>query len=370
MATNFLQSKDFRKYQQFLTMLRDQGTHKGININKPCDVAFTKELSHHSGKTVQKMQIIFVAQGCVKALSKEAPCTMCGFINESNFGKYVLPKDLMHQFDYAVKQKGFKKSSIVTLLNSGSIFPEMEFPKVAREYIFKKLNGYAHIKEVLTESRPEFVNEKVIKETKELLKNKKVELSFGLEAATDIVRDQFINKGFSKKDFEKAVKIAHKYKIDTHCYVLLKPPFLTESEAIDEAVKTIKYCFKKGVFGVTLMPCGVQKNTLTEFLYKNNEYRPPWLWSVIEVIRKTKNDGYVRLDTREENVQHLSDPHNCSKCNVKVVKAFDKYNIKHDLEVFDKLDCECRKEWQKDLKIKNTTPFNKRIKKFLEKHNL
>lgn len=88
-----------------------------------------------------------------------------------------------------------------------------------------------------------------------------------------------------------------------------------------------------------------------------------------EVIKKTRNNGYARLDNREENVQHLSDPHNCQKCNTKVVGTFDKYNIKHNFAVFDKLDCECKKKWQKDLKIKNVVPLNKRIKSFLERHN-
>lgn len=370
MAKRNLKNNNFKKFQRFLSKLRDQGIHEPIDLSKPCHIAFSGELLHYTEKPVREIQIIFAAHGCVKALSKQAPCTMCGFINESNFGKFVSPKDLIKQFDYTTRLRNFKKSRIVTLLNSGSIFCETEFPQKAREYIFKKLNSYKNIYEVIIESRPEFVTEKIVKETKELLKDKKVELSFGLEAVTDIVREQFINKGFSRKDFERAIKLAKKYEFDTHCYVLLKPPFLTEKEAINEAIKTVKYCFKIGVFGVTVMPCGVQENTLIEFLYKNKEYRSPWLWSVIEVIKKVRNKEYVRIGTSEENVVHLNDPHNCSKCNTKTLRAFEKYNIRHNISVFDKLDCKCRKEWQKELKIKNITPLNQRIDEFLKKHNI
>ena len=366
----FTKSSDFKRFQEFLCLLRDQGIHESIDLSRPCHIAFSREKLHYTGKPVQEIQIIFAAHGCVKALSHEAPCTMCGFINESNFGKPVSPALLIKQFDYAAKLKGFRESSIVTLLNSGSMFCEAEFPQKARENIFKKLNGYKNIEEVIIESRPEFVSEKAVEEVKKLLKDKKVELSFGLEAATDIVREQFVNKGFSKNNFERAINLARKHKLDTHCYVLIKPPFLTEKEAIDEAIKTVRYCFKIGVFGVTVMPCGVQENTLTEFLYKNKEYRPPWLWSVIEVIKKTRKIGYVRIGTSEESVVHLNDPHNCSCCDTKILKQFERYNLKHDFSVLNKLSCGCKKEWQKELKIKNKISLNKRLENFINKYNI
>ena len=59
-----------------------------------------------------------------------------------------------------------------------------------------------------------------------------------------------LNKGFSLAQFEKAAKII----IDNlylRTYVMLKPPFLTEKESIDEAIKTIEYVFSLGASTVS-----------------------------------------------------------------------------------------------------------------------
>ena len=64
-------------------------------------------------------------------------------------------------------------------------------------------------------------------------------------------------------------------------YLTLKPPFVTESVAIAEIVKSFHILGDLGVDTISLNPVAIQKNTLTERLSKMHLFRPSWLFSVL-----------------------------------------------------------------------------------------
>lgn len=75
-------------------------------------------------------------------------------------------------------------------------------------------------------------------------------LGFGLECLDPLVRDVAINKGYNTNQIDRAIEVIDRVnaaqsrvQVDFEIYVLLKPLFLTEREAIDEAARTIKWSF-------------------------------------------------------------------------------------------------------------------------------
>lgn len=80
-----------------------------------------------------------------------------------------------------------------------------------------------------------------------------------------------------------------KFNICSLAYVLLKPPFLTEKEAIDEAINSIKKATAIGFERISLEPMSVHRFTVVDALSLANNYRVPWFWSVIEVVEKCKD---------------------------------------------------------------------------------
>ena len=38
---------------------------------------------------------------------------------------------------------------------------------------------------------------------------------------------------------------------------------------------------------VSVNPMNIQKNTIVDRLFRNKEYRPPWLWSLVEMILRS-----------------------------------------------------------------------------------
>ena len=87
------------------------------------------------------------------------------------------------------------------------------------------------------------------------------------------------------KHFVKVCETARDNGVDVKAYVLLKPPYLGEKEAIEDAVQSAidaaPYVDK-----ISINPVNVQKNTVVEKLWFRNEWTAPWLWSVIEVLER------------------------------------------------------------------------------------
>ena len=129
------------------------------------------------------------------------------------------------------------------------------------------INKNPHIKMLVLETRPEFVTEEKIREIKRLIPDKHIELGVGLEIKDDFYRRICINKGFSLQRYNLAASIITKY-LNLRTYVLLKPLFLTEKEAIEQAIETIEYAFAIGTTTVSLEACTIQDYTFMKYLYE------------------------------------------------------------------------------------------------------
>ena len=121
---------------------------------------------------------------------------------------------------------------------------------------------------------------------------------------------------------------------------------------------------------MSLEPLSIHQWSLLEALYVNGLYQAPWLWSIIEVIKNTYNLGEIRIGgveyyPRPEVVanNHHSDN---SVCSVSILEAIKKYNYLRNIDIFNDLDCHCKKEWQKELN-KSYPPLKERIDSYLSK---
>jgi radical SAM enzyme (TIGR01210 family) len=96
---------------------------------------------------------------------------------------------------------------------------------------------------------------------------------------------------------------------------------------------------------VSMNPCNVQRYTMVDDLHFRGGYRPPWLWSVAEVLHDTADvDAIVVSDP----VGHGSErgPHNCGECDDRVQTAIKDFDLRQDPAVFDQVSCECEGTWQ------------------------
>ena len=293
---------------------------------------------------VDAFVIIFRTRGCTWALN--SGCSMCGYFNDSSWSK-VSDDDLLTQFNTAMKN--YNDQKFVKIFNSGSFLDDKEISPKAQKEILSKLAEKAE--KISVESRPEYVTNEKLDKIKKIMGSKIFEIGIGLETANDEIRKNNINKGFTFKDYKKAADLIKKHGFSLKTYVLIKPPFISEKMAIDDAIQTVDK-IKDTTNVISFNPCNVQRNTLVEHLWKRREYRPPWLFSVVEILKESKKIAKnVHLKCDISGGGSVRGPHNCKPCDKQYLKAISDFSLNQDPKIFNNLNCECKEKWLDQLDI-------------------
>jgi len=296
-------------------------------------VSVWREPERLGGKAVEAGVIVLRTTGCRHF--HDGGCSMCGYNLESK--GTVTPEDILTQFENASRALG--EIGMLKVYTSGSFLDECEVPVNTRNNILTQCADRGIW--LLFESRPEFVTKEKIESV--LGKHDDIEVALGLESANDFVLAYSINKGFLRKDFDRAAAILNGMDVPERTYVLLKPPFLTEAEAIADSISTIDYVSK--VSGtVSLNPVNVQKGTLVEKMWRNWSYRPPWLWSVLEVLKAAAGHS-KRLVCEPTGGGRERGAHNCGKCDDVILSSIKAFSASQDPSRLGWPECSCREIW-------------------------
>lgn len=324
-------------------------------LNKPITFWIKKE--RLLGEIGKEFTIILRTRGCDWALGAHGGCSMCGYIKDANI-ENVAPTQIKNQFDYALSNKlnEINKDTdnyVLKLFNSGSFLDEGEISENVRRYIYEKIASIGKIKEVVLESRVEYITPDKLIEIKRYLKNKYLEIGIGLETIDDYIRNNYINKGLLFSDFKNAIQICKEHNIGVKAYLLFKPPFLNEQGAIDDCENSIKELIELKVNSISINPLNIQKGTFTEFLWFQKRYRPPWYYSLFKCLKRSLSQEDLKT------VRILSDPsgagtkrgiHNCLKreCESSAKEVLRKFVLTQDLRELDKeiFDCNCKKKYK------------------------
>lgn len=300
--------------------------------------------------------IILPTPGCAHALSESGGCTMCSYIADSPL-ENVFSDELIHIFKNLMGRHEIKPKTVVKIFVSGSFLNEDELPKEARDEILKMLNEEKNIEEIVVESRPEFVREEVIKECLELLPDKIFEVSIGLESSSDYIKKYKINKGFLNEDFERAINVIKSlksdYKITSKAYLFVKPILTSEKEAIEDAVASAKYAEDVGVDRISFCPATIHKGTLMELLWRRGSYQPPWIWSILEIIKRVRSEVKIPVIMDTSGFGTRRGPFNCKKCNKRFKNLIIESNLRQNIP--EEFECECKSRWIGDVKFSDVT---------------
>lgn len=292
-----------------------------------------KEIERYRGREESCLTAIITTKGC--AWRK---CTMCSYWLES---RDLSEERLKEQVDELFAKVDTKLLKIFT---SGSFFDDNEVPGYLRRYIVEKALERG-VEKIIVESRPEFVSEEKLKDFDGI----ELEVGIGLETVNDFVRENCINKGFTFSDFMSAVEKIKAFGFRVKCYLLLKPPFLSEREAILDVVNSAKKVSRL-VDVISINLTNVQKATVVEKLWERNLYRPPWLWSAVEAIKRIESEAEIICDPVAGG--RIRGPHNCGKCDREVASALRLFSLTQDKSVLE-LDCDCKAVWRKTLEIED-----------------
>jgi radical SAM enzyme (TIGR01210 family) len=296
-------------------------------------VSVWKEKENVDGKIVDAGVVILRTSGCAHSI--DGGCTMCGYNVESQDS--VTAEDLIAQFDKASAE--MEGVSFLKLYTSGSFLDEREIPASVREHVLTWCKDRSS--RLLVESRTEFVTDEMMNAVAGV--HDDLEIAIGLESSNDRVLKYAINKNMTVADYDRAADRVKKAGAKLRAYMLLKPPFLTEAEAVEDAITTAKHAALKSDT-ISINPVNIQRGTLVERLWKNWAYRAPWLWSVVEVLNSCVDiDKKVVCDPTGGGRERGA--HNCGGCDPEILESIKEYSISQKRSKVESPDCSCRGLW-------------------------
>jgi radical SAM enzyme (TIGR01210 family) len=314
-------------------------------------------------------------------------CANCCLFHGSADGN-ITAQNITTQFDGSMEKNGLQTEVVdgqlrwvgegkddlyrIDFNGSGSFLNDKEMPREARLAIFDKL-AKLPFKNILIESRIEYINEEAIKELKSRLRpDQKMELAIGLESANNLIRELSVAKGYSLPEFEKSVEVLAKNSVDVFVYSIVKPALISEKEALEDAANTGRYLADlidrtrlatgQADFKMTmkLEQAFIQKGGYLDYLHNTKKqkdgqettagmYETPWAFTIAEIVQKLADEGVAdrvnlqigRSDdyppptdiTRNRDVEGEAGREEGGS-TIRVDRLLQQYNIDHDVEKF------------------------------------
>jgi hypothetical protein len=234
----------------------------------------------------------------------------------------------------------------IDLFVSGSLFNSDEVPEEAQAVLIERAARVPGARRILVETRPEYATHTRLARARAAAGDVRLEVAIGLESADDDIRERRICKGFTWESFERAAGRVRAHDIDLLVHLLLKPIDTGEREAIEDLVTSAERVFALGA-RVGLQPCFVAPDTPVERAFEAGSYRPPWLWSVVEVVERIAPRGPVYVGLSDEGMGPQRSAHNCGTCDGAVTAALTEFNRTQQTGPLAHLTCTCRDQWSR-----------------------
>ena len=290
------------------------------------------------GERVAAFVLILRTRGCYWADAKG--CSMCGY-SKDTLGRSATPPELAEQLSHALHR--YREEPYVKIYTSGSFLDDREVDPESRRAIVGAFSGRA--RRLLFETLPEFATAERIDPLRSGFAGE-IEVALGLESTDPTILSRYVHKAESPTEYLATGDRLKSWGARSKAYLLLKPPYLTESESLDDTVRSVAEAAPH-FDTLSVNPVHIQNGTVVEWLFHRGRYRPPWLWSVVEALRRGSR---VRGDSRLVSFPTAGGlrrgPHNCGRCDAIVLRAIEETSLAQQFDPLDGLECACRTTWE------------------------
>ncbi len=222
--------------------------------------------------------------------NRECPwrCLMCDLWRNTITGT-VPAGAISRQIEYALER--LPSARQIKLYNSGSFFDPRAIPPGDYEAIARRLDGFER---VIVECHPALVGDACVR-FKDLIHGQ-LEIAMGLETVhADVL--QRLNKRMTLEMFAGSARFLQENKIDSRVFILVQPPFMLESEAVEWAARSLEFAFDCGATAATLIPTRGGNGAMEE-LAAADDFSPPALRTLETALEQgiLLNKGRVFAD--------------------------------------------------------------------------
>jgi len=208
--------------------------------------------------------------------NRECPwrCLMCDLWRHTT-ERPVPPKAIPQQIAGALQH--LPSADVIKLYNAGSFFDRHAIPSEDHPTIAEQCRPFSL---VVVESHPTLVGDSVLRFRDRL--HTRLEVAMGLETIHPRVLPR-LNKRMTLGTFERAARLLRSEDIGLRTFVLLRPPFLTESEGLEWAVRSIEFAQICGATVVVLIPTRAGNGAI-EALQAMGEFALPRLETLEQAL--------------------------------------------------------------------------------------
>lgn len=291
-----------------------------INSN----VLFTEIRSSNDLNDDSERLVVFLrGTGCSR-VEDVGGCTFCGFYRATNYGEKISDSAYLKQIEEVLSNQTseMRECRTICIYNDGSLLCEREISFSILLKILSIIQALDQFEKVVIESKIEDITDGKLKQIREVLK-KPLDIAVGFESAHPLIRDICINKSFDTELFEYNVALSKSYNIALIPLIMLKSPFLTEAESIQDAVMSLIYLERFELKRIDFELPTIEDNTLMRELWDDKLYQPLMLWSLIEILEyrdKLKLLTPLYISPMSYSVSALAKAKNCDKCTPILLK--------------------------------------------------
>jgi radical SAM enzyme (TIGR01210 family) len=197
----------------------------------------------------------------------------------------------------------------VKLYNAGSFFDAGAIPPEDHEGIARWCDPYHR---VTVESHPSLIGPRVWAFRERLRPGTQLEVAMGLETAHPEVLER-LNKGITLEGFRRAVKGLKAEGCLVRVFVLVKPPFLADEEAVIWGERSVEFALECGADVVSLIPTR-GGNGAMESLARQGQFAPPSIDALEAVLRHGLGLGQGRIFADLWDLERfVRDPERCGE---------------------------------------------------------
>ena len=304
-----------------------------------------------SGSHSKRLMLVLRTNGCAYDQNKTG-CTMC------DFAAHAIPAStlrlsashLLAQLEGVLQTTAFGEGEVeqLDLLTLGSFLHDWEISASSRTALFERVSTIGGLRKVMIESRAPYVTTLELKRLRHILRGDQVlELGLGVETTNQHLRNVILNKGLSDHAIRSVLRNCADSETEFQAYLLVKPPTLTEREAIEDAVSSAhemsqviqSYGIK---YRLAFEPVFVPNRGLLKTLFDKKLYQPVNLWSVVEILLRTEFEGIRFVGLSDEGLSSgRTAAAGCPACTLALRAAIGEFNGSQSLEPLIRLQCHC-----------------------------
>ncbi|MFC1611140.1 radical SAM protein [Myxococcota bacterium] len=314
------------------------------------------------GARGHRLMVILAAPGCAFA-QRTGGCTNCSFPQFFGVGRPVSAEEYLAQLEVAQRRIPRRHTGPVQLelFVSGSFFNPEEVSEDAQTRLLERTRSIPDIRKVVVETRPEYVTERRLTRAREAAGPVHLEVAIGLESASREIREKRIRKGFSWGHFHTAARLIAEHELSMLVHLLLKPIGTGEREGIEDVVDSGRRVFELGrtldlPVRIGVQPCFVAPGSRVERTFEAGDYRPPWLWSLVEAVTRLAPLGPVYVGLSDEGMDPARAAYNCETCSIAVLQQLAAFNVDRDPESLTHI-CACRARWLAEVDSRQGQPI-------------